>query len=51
MKNKSLYNPRQSYKLENKKNIFAIYFCPLVARVSEGHISEHPVNTGSLERV
>jgi hypothetical protein len=41
-------NPR---KMKIIEKIFAIYFWPLVARVSEGHVSEHPVNTGSLERV
>jgi hypothetical protein len=41
-------NPR---KVKIIEKIFAIYFWPLVARVSEGHVSEHPVNTGSLEHV
>jgi hypothetical protein len=27
----------------------AIYFWPYLARVSEGHIFEYPVNTGVLE--
>ena len=31
------------------EKIFAIYFWPCLARVSEGHIFERPVNTGVLE--
>jgi hypothetical protein len=48
MRSTTRVNPR---KVKIIEKIFAIYFWPLVARVSEGHISEHPVNTGSLERV
>lgn len=41
-------NPRKMKIIEKK---FAIYFWPLVARVSEGVISECPVNTDSLEAI
>ena len=39
-------NPRKMKIIEKK---VAIYFWPCLARVSEGNIFEHPVNTGALE--
>ena len=48
MRSTTRVNPR---KVKIIEKIFAIYFWPLVARVSEGVISEYPVNTGCLEGV